>query len=59
MDMENAADKLATPKPDLSRRALVKAGWAVPVVLALGIPRNAVAQTASSAPPPYDPGTDN
>jgi hypothetical protein len=28
----------------VSRRALLKAGWVVPVVMAVGIPRNAFAQ---------------
>ncbi len=55
MDMERMADKLASPKADLSRRALVKAGWVVPVVLAVGIPRNAMAQQSSDADPPPDP----
>lgn len=33
----------------VSRRALVKAGWVVPVVLAVGIPRDAFAQNGSDA----------
>lgn len=33
----------------ISRRALVKAGWVVPVVLAVGIPRDALAQNGSDA----------
>jgi hypothetical protein len=28
----------------VSRRALLKAGWIVPVVMAVGIPKNAFAQ---------------
>lgn len=52
MDMERMANSLASKKADLSRRALVKAGWIVPVVLAVGIPRNALAQSGSDSPPP-------
>lgn len=62
MDIENVADKLSAPKADLSRRALVKAGWVVPVVLALGIPKTTMAQTSSSGGQTggggYDPGDD-
>lgn len=47
MDIENVAEQLSTPKADLSRRALVKAGWVVPVVFALGIPKRTMALTAS------------
>lgn len=38
----------------VSRRALVRAGWVVPVVLAVGIPRNALAATGSDAGPPIE-----
>lgn len=42
----------------LSRRALVRIGWVVPVVLAVGIPRDAFAtydgDPTSSPPPPRD-----
>ena len=62
MDLENVADKLSAPKADLSRRALVKAGWVVPVVFALGIPKSTMAQTSSSGGLTggggYDPGTE-
>lgn len=51
MDLE----KLAASKSMVSRRALVKAGWVVPVIFAVGIPRNAMAQNGSDAGPPTDP----
>jgi hypothetical protein len=37
----------------VSRRALVRAGWTVPVVLALHLPVNAWAFTPAPAPPPH------
>jgi hypothetical protein len=37
----------------VSRRALVRAGWTVPVVLALHLPVNAWAFTPVPAPPPH------
>lgn len=46
---------------DERRRALLKAGWVVPVFLAVGIPRNAFAQSGSDATGGgggSDPGTD-
>lgn len=54
MDIERMADRLASSKSELSRRALVKAGWVIPVVLAVGIPRNAMAMTGSDVPPVDD-----
>jgi hypothetical protein len=40
-----------TPKPrSVSRRLLVKAGWVVPVVLAVGIPRSAFAGYGNGLP---------
>jgi hypothetical protein len=39
------SDQQATEtRRGVSRRALLKAGWIVPVVMAVGIPRNAFAQ---------------
>jgi hypothetical protein len=38
----------------LSRRALLRIGWIVPVVLAVGIPRDAFAQYGEDPPPYYD-----
>lgn len=39
------SDQQATKaRRGVSRRALIKAGWIVPVVMAVGIPRNAFAQ---------------
>jgi hypothetical protein len=32
------------PEVDMRRRALVRVGWVVPVILAMGIPRHAFAQ---------------
>ena len=49
MDVEKMAAGLSASRLAVSRRALVKAGWIVPVVLAVGIPRNALAQTGSDA----------
>jgi hypothetical protein len=40
----------------VSRRALVRLGWIVPVVLAVGIPRNALAVAGSVTPPPTGEG---
>lgn len=56
-EQKNPADEKAAPVPKgaqpasrglISRRALVRAGWTVPVVMALHIPVNAVAQYACS-----------
>ena len=62
MDLENVADKLSAPKADLSRRALVKAGWVVPVVFGMPSANTTMAQTSSSGGQTggggYDPGTD-
>ncbi|MCE9601453.1 MAG: hypothetical protein K8S21_04455 [Gemmatimonadetes bacterium] len=58
MDMEKMAASLSASRTAVSRRALVKAGWVVPVVLAVGIPRNALAQTGSDAGVLIDPGQD-
>ena len=52
MDMEKMAASLSASRVAVSRRALVKAGWVVPVVLAVGIPRNALAQTGSDGGDP-------
>jgi hypothetical protein len=41
----------------LSRRALLRIGWIVPVVLAVGIPRDAFAQYGED-PPYYDDDKD-
>lgn len=44
---------------DSRRRNLLKAGWIVPVILAVGIPRNALAQGGSDGGSGgSDPGVD-
>lgn len=40
-------ERLAT----FSRRAILQAGWAVPTVLAIGLPRNVLAQSTPTPPP--------
>src|SRR3989442_3777629 len=45
------------PRRLVSRRALVRAGWVVPVVLALHLPVNAFAQSSGDPPPPPPSGT--
>jgi hypothetical protein len=43
----------AADEPDRRRRALLKLGWTVPVILAMGIPRNAFASVYVN---PTNPG---
>ncbi len=48
--MEKELNALASAaETKVSRRALLRAGWIVPVVLAVGIPRASLAQTGSDA----------
>jgi hypothetical protein len=51
--MEQETPKVqATEQKDertVSRRALIKAGWVIPAVMVVGIPKNALAMTGSDA----------
>lgn len=51
MNGDNVSGGPAWAGKMVSRRALVRAGWVVPVVLAVGIPRNALAQSGSDVTP--------
>ena len=60
--MTNALPDPGPGGRSLSRRALLRVGWVVPVVLAVGIPRDSFAtydgDPTSSPPPPRDDDRD-
>jgi len=53
MDQDKNAQSSTTERKLVSRRALVRAGWIVPVVLAVGIPKNALAQYGNTGGDPF------
>jgi hypothetical protein len=42
MDQDRSAQDSAPEPKTVSRRALMRAGWIVPVIMAVGIPRDAL-----------------
>lgn len=48
---QGSAAEQSSRQQTFSRRALIAAGWAVPVILAVGLPPGALAQAVQCSPP--------
>lgn len=47
MEQETRSDSAKEPASPVSRRALLKAGWVIPAIMVVGIPKDALAMTGS------------
>jgi hypothetical protein len=54
-DKLDSETKRSRREADFARRALIRAGWTVPVVLAVGLTRDPKAQTEYGGTPPPPP----